>query len=100
MAEESMGGATALFLCDMEAELRRAREKFPGDRIMSIALAEEFGELMKAMLDEPGANVWKEAVQVAIMAARVAIDGDSSVDDWRDAKGLGEHRCKGAGKGT
>jgi hypothetical protein len=77
----------------VEAELRRARELFPGDRIMTIALAEEFGELAKAMLDESGANVWKEAVQTAVMAARVAIDGDSSVDDWRRERGLDNHRC-------
>lgn len=83
----------AKFLKAVETELRRARAKFPGDRIMTIALAEEFGELAKAMLDEPQAAVWKEAVQTAVMAARVAIDGDSSVDDWRTAKGLDNHRA-------
>ena len=62
---------------------------------MTIALAEEFGELAKAMLDESGEAVWKEAVQTAAMAARVAIDGDSSVDEWRAQQGLGEHREKG-----
>lgn len=87
---------TARFMADVAAELERARAKFPGDRIMTIALAEEFGELAKAMLDESGANVWKEAVQTAAMAARVAIDGDSSVDEWRAAKGLDNHRCAGA----
>lgn len=86
---------TACFMADVAAELKRARAKFPGDRIMTIALAEEFGELAKAMLDESGARVWKEAVQTAVMAARVAIDGDSSVDDWRAAKGLDDHRNGG-----
>ena len=84
---------TTIFLEAVAAELRRARQKFPGDRIMTIALAEEFGELAKAMLDECGPAVWKEAVQTAVMAGRVAIDGDSSVDDWRQAKGLDNHRC-------
>lgn len=86
---------TQRFMVDVAAELDRARAKFPGDRIMTIALAEEFGELAKAMLDEPGANVWKEAVQTAVMAARVAIDGDSSVDEWRTVKGLDNHRNEG-----
>lgn len=83
------------FLAQVSKELKRARAKFPGDRIMTIALAEEFGELAKAMLDEDGEAVWKEAVQTAVMAARVAIDGDSSVDEWRAAKGLGNHRLAG-----
>jgi hypothetical protein len=80
--------ATSTFLANVEAELRRARAKFPGDRIMTIALAEEFGELAKAVLDEPSAQVYKEAIQTAVMAARVVIDGDSSVNEWRAAKGL------------
>jgi len=85
------------FIEDVRAELKRAREKFPGDRIMTIALAEEFGELAKAMLDEPGHRVWKEAIQTAVMAARVAIDGDSSVDSWRRSRGLDDHRNGGHG---
>lgn len=93
--DEYTDDPTARFMDDVTDELKRARAKFPGDRIMTIALAEEFGELAKAMLDEPGANVWNEAVQTAVMAARVAIDGDSSVDDWRAEKGLGNHRNRG-----
>lgn len=76
------------FLDEVRAELIRARAKFPGDRIMTIALAEEFGELAKAILDEPAANVRKEAVQTAAMAARIVLDGDGSVNEWRAAKGL------------
>ncbi|MHD0647414.1 hypothetical protein ACYPKM_17560 [Pseudomonas aeruginosa] len=76
------------FLGEVRAELTRARKLFPGDRIMTIALAEEFGELCKAILDEPSANVRREAVQTAVMAARVVLDGDGSVNDWRAAKGL------------
>lgn len=76
------------FLDDVRRELMRARGKFPGDRIMTIALAEEFGELCKAVLDEPAINVRKEAVQTAVMAARVIIDGDGSVNAWRESKGL------------
>lgn len=76
------------FLAEVRAELVRARTLFPGDRIMTVALAEEFGELCKAILDEPAANVRKEAVQVATMAARVVLDGDGSVREWRALKGL------------
>ncbi|KAF0801803.1 hypothetical protein A6D6_04241 [Alcanivorax xiamenensis] len=85
-------GPVIAFLGEVVAELERARRLFPGDRIMGLALAEEFGELIKALLDEPGKAVWKEAVQTAVMAARVAIDGDGSVDQWRAAKGLDDHR--------
>ncbi|MGO9171974.1 MAG: hypothetical protein ACLP7P_08430 [Rhodomicrobium sp.] len=88
--EEQFTGA---FLADVKAELERARAKFPGDRIMTIAFHEEAGELTKALLDEPAAQVWREAVQTAVMAARVAIEGDSSLDEWRKAKGLDNHRC-------
>jgi hypothetical protein len=84
------------FLAEVRAELMRARAKFPGDRIMTIALAEEFGELCKAILDEPSANVRKEAVQTAVMACRVAIDGDGSVNEWRRLKGLDPLACSAA----
>lgn len=80
--------AVDAFLAEVRGELIRARAKFPGDRIMTIALAEEFGELAKAILDEPAANVRKEAVQTAVMAARVVLDGDGSVAEWRAARGL------------
>lgn len=76
------------FFEQAKAELRRARAKFPGDRIMTLALAEEFGELCKAVLDESAEAVRKEAVQVACMAARVVLDGDGSVVDWRRKRGL------------
>lgn len=76
------------FLAEVRAELNRARSKFPGDRIMTIALAEEFGELCKAVLDESAACVRKEAVQTAVMAARVVLDGDGSVKGWRAERGL------------
>jgi hypothetical protein len=85
---EQADGAVDAFLAEVRAELIRARAKFPGDRIMTIALAEEFGELCKAVLDESAANVRKEAVQTAVMCARVVLDGDGSVNDWRAERGL------------
>ncbi len=76
------------FLQEVRDELLRARTKFPGDRVMTIALTEEVGELAKALLQEPRENVRREAVQVAVMAARIVLDGDSSVTDWRLDNGL------------
>lgn len=76
------------FLDQVRAELAHARSKFPGDRIMTLAMAEKFGELVKAVRDEHSSDVRKEAVQTAAMAARVVLDGDASVNDWRAAKGL------------
>jgi len=86
--EVMLDPAVDAFLADVRAEIIRARTKFPGDRIMTIALAEEFGELVKAVLDESSANVRKEAVQTATMCARVVLDGDGSVNEWRAQKGL------------
>jgi hypothetical protein len=78
----------AAFLAEVEAELARARAKFPGDVVRTLAFSEEAGELVKAVLDEDAANVRKEAVQAAAMAARIVLDGDGSVTEWRERKGL------------
>lgn len=70
------------------AELRRAREKFPGDNVTTLALVEEVGELAKATFEESRDRVREEAVQVAAMAMRVVLDGDQTLDAWRESKGL------------
>jgi hypothetical protein len=75
-------------LDEIVAELARARAKFPGDNVTTLALVEEVGELAKATFSEPRAAVRKEAVQVATMAMRVVLDGDSTLDAWRSAQGL------------
>lgn len=72
----------------VRAELRRAREKFPQNDCMMTALTEEVGELAKALMDESSDRVIKEAVQVAVMAVRVATEGDDSVINLRSRKGL------------
>lgn len=76
------------FLGAIRCEVMRAQKLFPGRRIMAMAFNEEAGELNKALLDEPWFQVYKEAVQTATMAARVALEGDESLDDWREKKGL------------
>lgn len=75
-------GAIDTFIEDVEREVRRAMKKFPQPNPTIAALAEEVGELSKAMLHirEGKHNDWwrvyDEAVQVAAMACRAAIEGD------------------------
>ena len=79
MTEENM-------LAAISAELKRARAKFPVQSIWVTlaALTEEVGELNAAILQlnhEPAKGVTPdairmEAVQVAVMAIRVAFDAD------------------------
>ncbi|MEO0859197.1 MAG: hypothetical protein AAFY65_01190 [Pseudomonadota bacterium] len=73
---------------EIKAELARARSLFPGRNVTMLALMEEVGELAKATFEEPRANVREEAVQVAVMAMRVVLDGDATLTEWRDGKGL------------
>ncbi|WP_150526448.1 hypothetical protein [Roseibium sediminis] len=73
---------------EIRAELARAREKFPGDNVTLAALMEEVGELSKATFEEPRSRVREEAVQVAVMACRMVLDGDCTFEPWRKSKGL------------
>jgi hypothetical protein len=75
-------------LADILAELHRAQVKFPSPAGCMTALTEEVGELAKALLDEPLSCVRAEAVQVAVMAIRVALEGDPTLANIRTAKGL------------
>lgn len=75
-------------LLEISEELERARTKFPGKNVTFMALVEEVGELSKAMFEENRAAVRKEAIQVAVMAMRVILDGDQTLDEWRQSKGL------------
>lgn len=70
------------------AELKRARTKFPGDNVTTLAMAEEAGELATAAFDEPRDAVRKEAIQTAVMAMRVVLDGDATLRLWRAMRGL------------
>ena len=78
----------AELLAEIEAELARARTKFPGDDVTMLALMEEVGELAKATFEEPSARVREEAIQVAVMAIRVVLDGDGTLRGWRQGRGL------------
>ena len=75
-------------LQDIKTELARTRAKFPGKNVTLAALMEEVGELATATFSEPRANVRKEAVQVAVMACRLALEGDHTFDAWRARQNL------------
>ena len=73
----------------LEAEVRRARGKFPGNRFLLAALTEEVGELARALLQRQGeAQVQREALQVACVALRILEEGDASFADVTDAEAL------------
>lgn len=81
----------AQFLEDVDEEIIRATTKFPQPNASMCALTEEVGELAKALMDEPSERVWREAVQVAAMAARVACEGDPTLDATRRKRDSGPH---------
>jgi NTP pyrophosphatase (non-canonical NTP hydrolase) len=83
-----MPGPEMQLALDILAELQRARAKFPGDNVTTLALVEEVGELAQATFEKSRAEVRKEAIQVACMAMRVILDGDATLDEWRAKKNL------------
>jgi hypothetical protein len=74
------------FVEAVAAELARARAKFPGSEAANAALVEEVGEVSKALMYEPWDFLVKEAVQVAAMAQRLAVEGDQSMAEFRYRK--------------
>ncbi|TGD78233.1 hypothetical protein [Hymenobacter wooponensis] len=88
MAKQSVSSMTkkvpdAAVFTAIHEELARARLKFPNPQGSMTALTEEVGELAKALLDESWDRVVKEAIQVAVMAIRVATEGDPTLDEYR-----------------
>ena len=75
-----------MFLYDVQKEIMKAVKKFPQPNPTIAAMAEESGELAKAMLHirEGKSNDWwdvyGEAVQLAAMACRCALEGDTTVN--------------------
>lgn len=79
-------------LLDLKLEVNRANLKFPGNHHNDKALMEEVGELMKALMEQDvydevfakleaappkptDADIYKEALQVACVAIKIAVDG-------------------------
>lgn len=71
------------FLAAVLDEVKRARTKFPGANATNAALVEEVGEVSTALMYDPFYNVVAEAIQVAAMACRLAIEGDATMKDFR-----------------
>lgn len=66
----------------VQAEVIRARLKFPRNRYLLAALTEEVGELAQAILQGKDRDaIEREAIQVACVAIRLCEEGDSSFDD-------------------
>ncbi len=60
---------------NLALEMARARGKFPGNRHLLAALMEECGELAKELLQNGNTvNAYKEALQVACVAMRIATE--------------------------
>jgi hypothetical protein len=86
---------TELAMLDLIDEIKRAYTKFPSTKGAhnDKALMEEVGELMKALLEQDlydevfskldgvigpkptNEDIYKEAIQVAVMAVRIAVEG-------------------------
>ncbi len=79
----ALTSATDLVLHDVSAEVARARRLFPNRKHLLAALVEEVGELARAYLDNEGSSrVRAEAIQVACMAVRIAVEGEETFDGW------------------
>lgn len=69
------------FLKAVEREVARARAAWPRNAHMYAALAEEVGEVARALLEGQGPDALRaECVQVAAMAMRLAEEGDADFD--------------------
>lgn len=84
LAEDRLTSADGLMFKMVRDELVAAREAFPGKTHMLCAMVEEVGELAQAIMQhdrQQGTSVQevlREAVQVAAMAIRVAVEGDDN----------------------
>ena len=87
-ADRDVGFEDLVFCEELLAEVRRARDKFPGTDLLMAALTEETGEVATALLDESAARVRSECVQAAAVALRIHGSLDSSFAAHRKAKGL------------
>lgn len=63
---------------DLAEEIVRARKKFPSNRFLLAACAEELGELAEAFADKDQAGIAKESRQTACVAMRINEEGDSA----------------------
>lgn len=71
------------FITDMIDEVAYSRTKFADPAGITVALAEETGEVAKAMLSESDQRVYAECIQVAATALRIALEGDPTLTELR-----------------
>ena len=85
MPQQATQPGIDIFTDDVSTEVTRAVAKFPQPNPTLAALTEEVGELAQAVLhirEGKSTDWWRvydEAVQVAAMACRVALEGDPTV---------------------
>lgn len=66
----------------LRIELARGRAKFPTNEQLLAGLTEEVGELAKSLLQEGNSkHTYKEAIQVACVALRIAVEGAPEFDN-------------------
>lgn len=76
------------FMDYIKLEVLRARVLFPHCHGVLAALTEETGEVAKAYLGESRHRIMKESIQCAAMAIRVALEGDPTMDEYRQGNEL------------
>lgn len=75
-----MSGIPEWVLAGVEGELSHARQKFPGNALLNLALQEEIGELARAQLEHDWPSVEKEAMQCIAVLIRIITEKDGSVE--------------------
>lgn len=75
------------FLINTIHEYKRATRLYPKPNPNLAALMEEVGELAQAILKNRWVSIYSEAVQVAALALRIALEGDGALENSRDTWG-------------
>lgn len=76
------------FITKMLTAYKEAKAKYPHTELKTTALCSEAGEVATAVLREPWHNVLTESAQLAALAMRLSIAGDSSAKEYRARYGL------------
>jgi hypothetical protein len=90
--EEAIYQSDMQFFLDVKKEVVSARSKF-SNTDLAHAFTEEFGEVIKSLLDQKQKNkvsseeIYKECVQAAAMAMRLALEGDPCFPKYQPPTG-------------
>ena len=77
-----------VFMADVKAEIISAKKKFPETYCVTLAMAEEAGELVRAVMGQSDEDIYKEAIQTCAMVFRIIMEGDPSVAQYRQMNGI------------